>query len=155
MSSSYALFCALAGVRCGNGERPLIPPRGLPHDLSGAVSGHYFLPVIEHDRARGWGLLPTEFRTPEQALEQESRGALRLPETMTPPLVPATHGYIGARPDWHSATWLTLPELRQCLERAGLPLSATPVELRWLLRYLDVVEQTDNITTRLVLWFDN
>lgn len=155
MARSYALFAALAGVRAPRGFSPLISPRGLPTDLSVGVSSRFFVPVIEHERARGWGLLPWEFRTPEQAAFQAAQGAMRLPKDMAAPLLPATHGYIGAKPDSHTPSWVSLAELRPCLQHAQLELQHTPDEFRWLVRYLDAVEETAGTRTRLVFWFDN
>jgi hypothetical protein len=40
-------FAALAGVRAAAGFTPLIPPRGIPTDVSQEVADRYFMPVME------------------------------------------------------------------------------------------------------------
>ncbi|WP_434045013.1 hypothetical protein [Sorangium cellulosum] len=149
----YGLFAALAGVRAQPGFVPLRPPRGIPRDVSQHVADRYFVPVLEDERARAWGL--GDHFTPPHAAQLVASGASHwLPDGTTTPLTPATHGYI-AHPDWHSASWLAVHEIRLALEHAQFSLDAASDEFVLLFQYVSAVAGKKGPSTRVVFWFDN
>ncbi|WP_438017709.1 hypothetical protein WMF18_00800 [Sorangium sp. So ce315] len=149
----YGLFAALAGVRAEPGFVPLQRPRGIPSDVSQHVADRYFVPVLEDERARAWGL--ADHFTPSHAARLVASGASRWkPDGTTTPLMPTTHGHI-AHPDWHSASWLAVDEIRPALEHARFNLDAASDEFVLLLDYVSAVAVKKGPSTRVVFWFDN
>jgi hypothetical protein len=59
-------------------------------------------------------------------------------------------------PDWHSAGWLTAPEVRQALSHAGLSLDRCCWDFRAVLAAMDELDRhLGSGASRLVFWFDN
>jgi len=149
----YSLFAALAGVRAWGGFRPLIAPRGLPANVSPEVSGGYFVPVLSDKKAAIWRF--GEYYTPEQAAAAVQQGTSHwLPAGTTTPLLPSDGGYI-SHPDRHTASWLSVDEVRRALAFAGLAEQATPRRFQLLVGYLASAEVALNARARVVFWFDN
>ena len=149
----YDMFAALAGVRAEPRFVPFRGPRGVPLDVSQHVANRYFVPVLEDERASAWEI--GEHFTPAQAVKLvESGTSYWLPDGMTAPLKPATHGYV-AHPDWHSASWLTADELGSALKHAGFLLDAASEEFQLLVMYIAAVAEKKGPSARVVFWFDN
>lgn len=67
-------------------------------------------------------------------------------------------GHRRARPDssWHSASWLTVVEIRAALSHAGLSLEECEPEFRAVVATMDELDRCCGAgASRLVFWFDN
>ena len=153
MPPDYRLFAALAGVRSEPGFAPMVLPRGIPNDLSQYVADRYFVPVLDSGRAAEWQI--GEHVTPEEAQKLVEGGKSHwLTNETTQPFTPSTGGHI-AHPDWHSASWLTIDEVRQSLEHADYLLAEAPDEFQSLIEYVNALAARKDTTGRLLFWFDN
>ncbi len=149
----YPLFAALAGVRAERGFVPMFPPRGIPEDISYEVADRYFVPVLDSKRAAKWHI--GEHVTPEEARRLVQDGKSHwLTKGTTSPFTPSTGGHI-AHPDWHSASWLILDEVRLSLEHAGYPVTGASDEFQLLIEYLAAFAKRKSTSVRVVFWFDN
>lgn len=120
---NYLLFSILAGVR-GSIE-PLVPPRGLPDDLGWRTEEDAWVRIAygwepdgkecTEERAQRWieyGAATRGSYTPYQSKHKDEDGGWV--EIMVGEEHEGKPTHV-ADPDWHTHSWLTLPELIQCL----------------------------------------
>lgn len=137
----YALFGALAGVR---GESvPLYPPRGFPPDASASAKERYYVWVIDPAAEEEWKGEP--FMSREEAEQLIARG----------------HSYSDAardriaHPDWHTASWLTLLEIREALAHSRLELASCSPGLTLAVQVCEHLDRTFPLGARFVFWFSS
>jgi hypothetical protein len=142
----YPLFAAIAGVR--GSSPPTIPPRGIPPDVSEEVFDHYYMGVIDDADVFSF------YRGFEFLTLAEAAGEVLLPRDTKRSGIAARYGYV-PYPDWHTPSWLLLPEIEEVLRLAGLTPADLPPEYRLLLDTLASAERHLQARSRLVFWFDN
>lgn len=172
LGRDYMLFALMAGVRLEY-VTPVMPPRGIPDDLSWEAREDYHLQLIDGDERN----LPEHCCTREQAERYVKYGSKRV--------VFDGIEYV-IHPDWHTPSWLTLDELREVQRRYATsemqdgsdegfqlrmrdfilndrsgPFPEPPlrprsmhVELAAVIGAMSALNALDK-TPRLVFWFDN
>ena len=161
----YGLFHCLAAVRGYDAEvKPISEPKGMPKDISSAVIDEYCYFISESN--------DDSHISKEKAEEYIKSGSSeRFDE------------YHITRPDWHSASWLTLSEVKEAYKRYLNYYKAyieKPIDVKTSDEFHKFIEETKNIhkpiernkdieaviacmeslslncdDVRLVFWFDN
>ncbi len=150
LEPNYALFCALAGVRCDR-RTARFPARGIPVDLSPEVAQHYYLVVHPKNESLGMPWEPHSV-TPELARSYLASGASHRPASgASTGHFTSQHGHV-SDPDWHTPSWLLRRELESALTGHEIRPSA---ELRVLLALLTSLAREFEFEPRVVFWFDN
>jgi hypothetical protein len=140
----------------------LFPPRGLPANISQAVFLRYYHlvadPRYKEAQLDGhWefypGLQPVP---PEEAARWVGEGWSHY---LDPPVRNAA-GRPGrprvSSPNWHSASWLRLPEVYQALAHFGISVQDLGAAAQVILRVMEEFENRLGVgRSRLVFWFDN
>lgn len=145
----YDLFAALAGVRQQIDDpslRPpfpwLIPPRGVPSDLSRPLLKVYYCQVLPD------GASASEAVFPNCCSQQEATQYGKAPRQFGALLVIPN-------PDYHSASYLSRAEITAACEHMQYNLASAPSEF---LLALDVMDSIDarfgEGASRMVFWFD-
>ena len=142
----YGIFAKLADVRNyfsdGKVEVPY-PPRGLPDDLGYAAAHDNRLYVLEDQD----GKQPREGSCLRSAAERWVAQGLSI-------WLHADQRFV-SHPDWHSHSWLTAAELRDCLSDPVLEFNEKKdPEYGAILNTLEYFEKL-GYAARLVFWFDN
>lgn len=160
----YSLFDALGDGRNAQmapqdvGKRSLFPPRGVPPDMSVEAAWEYYDLVVETCAPHALFWPSHGCVSVGQAQERVRQGARlgSVVQTMQfGAILPRTWRVI-PKECWHTASWLTLPEIHQSLEHYRLPLTKLCWDFQALLKCLTVIEaQIGQGQTRLVFWFDN
>lgn len=130
---NYKVFGILAGVRTDG--PPVIQPRGVPPDMSWQTNDDFHLHVVENDKEVWEGAVARA-----TAEEWVKSGASQW----------HVDGRRVTHPDWHTASWLTLPEYEAALQR----FTDTEPEYRAVAAAMRELELCGCVT-RLVFWFDN
>lgn len=130
---NYEAFGILAAVR-GDGPA-IVEPRGVPSDMSWEATDDFYMHVVENDKDAWEGAVKRS--TAEEWIQH---GASRW----------HTDGRRITHPDWHTPSWLTLPEYDAALAR----FSAREPEYRAVAAAMRELEAC-GYETRLVFWFDN
>lgn len=172
---SYDLYNALGDGRNYHFDESriekhcLIPPRGLPAQMGSAVINRFFHVVDDHGYfqdlhpdlrtvsskcADEWLAAGLSFPGPPLKIERLKRGPEELRRV--------------SHPDWHSPSWLTLPEIYDSLRHFGFdPASSSrrswegsaeslSIEVVVSLQAMQSLEDClGEGRTRLVFWFDN
>lgn len=131
----YDLFGKIAGLR-NDGEPPMFEVRGLPDDLGYWAESDSKLYITD--------VGGDEYASKEQAAEWVACGASKYTDERQ---AFVTH------PDWHSHTWLTVPEMRRAIE-APSSWGERAVEYYGLIAMMEEVERR-GYEARFVIWFDN
>ena len=129
---NYDMFAKMADVRNNGRFKPISLPKGLPDDISITTQSNNLLYVVDVDAE--------DEKTVEKSRAEDWVNRGRSEWVMDKTYV--TH------PDWHSHSWLTFNEFRQCVD------NTSSVDYRALLKLLEAFE-IEGIETRLVFWFDN
>ena len=137
----YQLFGLMAGVRRSDID-PVAQPRGVPSDASWKVNDENELFVSDDPsggREKPYVSKADAARWLNQGISQQGH----------------SESYI-TDPDWHTHSWLTIPELRQVIKRYedGCEQDA-PNEVRATLASMLMLCGEDEENARLVFWFDN
>lgn len=147
MSRNYDLFAKLAGVR--STEAPMIPPRGLPFDLSNEVFHKYFHHVLEEAEIqtfRGY-----DWVTPDEAAAMLAAGNSHCPNLKASELA-KPEAFI-SNPDWHTPSWLWREEVMRVVPEELVALCPA---FRVVLNTLYSIDNTiPGARSRIVFWFDN
>ena len=147
----YELFSAIAGVRSQPGEHHLFPPRGLPAIRSYVVHDYCFLQVVEDADVES-PLNRGENVVPRSTADQWVRDGLA---NYIPNAYGVQNGFVSNK-EWHTHSWLTLAELSQALDYAGLSTEDRSPEFRAALVAMDELSKTyGRDSVRLVFWFCN
>jgi hypothetical protein len=135
----YALFGTLAGVR--GTVAPVVQPRGIPSDVGFWASDDYTLRVGE---VTSW-----EGHTVSQADAERflAHGSTWYRQEQ---------GHRITHPDWHTPSWVTLPELREAMRRANAMHDGRQCDPEWdaVAAAMEALERRGH-EVRLVFWFDN
>lgn len=134
----YALFSAMAGVRQGSPKIKNFEPRGMPRDIDYTTLSDYTRIVLDHEteeegctsreRADGWAKTGTEWWDDK-------------------------HGRI-VGPDWHTPSWLTLPELKEAMKNAERAYHEHNIPIKVVVACMESFDR-EGCETRVVFWFDN
>jgi hypothetical protein len=160
---NYALFDALGAQPpySAKEKKPFIMPRGLPSPISFGVSERYYC-VVSDPKFKDLHLDPTgDFQdevTSEQAEEWIRKGLSHYGKRVSniSPRFGLPERKRVSNADWHSASWLFLDEIHQCLQHFGLKVDETPIEFRVITEIMASFEQKrGHRFVRLVYWFDN
>ncbi|MDJ0754674.1 MAG: hypothetical protein QNJ45_14205 [Ardenticatenaceae bacterium] len=144
INRDYALFGALAGL--GTEKEPLIPPRGLPKDISNELRYQPFIPVTQVTKKK-LGFLPANIVCLDELDEPYYQGSRRLEMDGKVIFV--------SDPDKHTSSWLTLTEIYACLDYHELKIESCVYNLRLLLDLMDGIKSTLGPEPRIVFWFDS
>jgi len=176
LPQNYRLFDALGDGRSyqfpddNSRKRAKVPPRGIPLPLSRLVLNRYAHIIVnekmdatEITRSLN-GLIP-ELRavTETEAEKWVMDGVSEFIDDVEHRIF--SEGKVSSRrvsnPDWHTASWLTLPEIEESLEYFDLALNRVDCKDD-LFAFTIVVDTMRYIEksrgegrTRLVFWFDN
>ena len=154
MDRDYWLFHALAGVRGSplTGDKVGVP-KGMPDNPSSTVQGAYYL-IVSDDRA-GKAIDGDRYVTMEDAKKYEQHGASfvirpKRDDGWTPPV-------LLSGPDYHSASYLNVEELKKIRENY-LSIEDERIseshELNSVIAMMEALERPD-VEARFVFWFDN
>jgi hypothetical protein len=125
----YCLFGLMAGVRGNN--PPVVPPRGIPIDLSGAAQDEYYYYVSEKDDPK--------------IIEQWLSSGISTVYDEKYDII--TH------PDWHTPSWLSLSELKLVKGLLTIIQEYEHTTLNSIIAMMEVLSDQGDV--RLVFWFDN
>jgi len=104
-SRIYGMFARMAGVRTyGGNYKVKFEPRGLPEDIHPITLRRFCLNVTEDENAIDWGY---DYCSKEDAEQWVEKGYSKWVDN---------HHAIVSNPDYHSHSWLTASELRQCFD---------------------------------------
>ena len=140
----YRLFGMLAAVR-GGYEAPVLPLRGVPSDASEEIWHAYYYQVVPDDPPPAFYAFAPETTT-------ERRAA-----AVTNGRIVERWGYRYVKQsDWHSASYLSLAELRHVLAAEEYPEAELLPEYQLIIRILSAVDELfGEGSARMVFWFDN
>lgn len=128
----YETFGFLAGVR---GDGPVIvPPRGIPEDLSYMANGEYWL-YIDKNATTSFAN-DNRYICPEDAARWERQGCK------------IKDGNWVENPDAHTPSWLTFEEFKAAIA------NAPSAYYNAIVKSMEELEFA-GYTTRVVFWFDN
>jgi hypothetical protein len=133
------VFAAIAGIRVEGAT--MLQPRGFPSDASAEFA--YYVRVIPDDEFAADGLEP--FIRASEAMDIIASGGHYRDETRQ---------HI-SRPDATCPSWLTLPEIHNALETAGITRDTLGMEWEITLRVLEFLENEFHEEPRLVFWFES
>jgi hypothetical protein len=140
----YDMFAVMAGVRNYKEYEPVSEPKGLPEDIAWQAKQGNTLYIVYKDECDDEGYV-----TEETANDWISRGYSKMVGDRR-----VTH------PDWHTHSWLTLNELRECFKRVEKIVIGQEhprcfdVSHDCLMACMEAIEKR-GYTSRLVFWFDN
>jgi hypothetical protein len=139
----YDLFAIMAGVRNYDDVRPVVARRGVPTNLGGGAIRHYYLRANnEYAKDREPG-----FITIKEAQKYVDRGYSKIRDTKGR----SVHkDDLITHPDWHSASWMTLTELR----KVNLRVKWKHAGLKATIAAMAALEKM-GYATRIIFWFDN
>jgi hypothetical protein len=144
LDRNYLMFGKLAGVR--SDCEPVVPPRGIPSDLSYWANGDWWLLVDDkHADSESWC-------SQAQAESYQEHGSkLQMPgEDGNGHSIPRVE-----HPDWHTPSWVTADELLTAIAMASDERwPAGELEYRAMAAAMKELER-QGATCRLVFWFDN
>ena len=149
-SRIYGMFARMANVRSsgdGDGYKVQFKPRGLPEDICWMTQREFFLNVIDDEHAVDWG---DRYCSPENAERWTKKGYSKW--------VNEEHTTI-TDPDYHSSSWLTPSELRQCFDDCFKNEDGTYkgdyIEWLGLVSLCEGIESDGIHECRVVFCFDN
>lgn len=147
-SRIYGMFARMADVRSyADGYKVQFKPRGLPEDICWMTQREFFLNVTDNEELIEWG---GNYCSKEKAEEWVGRGYSKW--------VNDEHTTI-TNPDYHSSSWLTPSELRQCFDDCFKKEDGTYegdyVEWLGLVALCEAIESDGIHECRVVFCFDN
>ena len=150
-SRIYGMFARMAKVRdyYGNKYKVQFEPRGLREDVAWTRTNKCYLNVIGDKGAIEWG---------EHYCSKEN--AERWVENGLSEWIGKDHRTL-TDPDYHSYSWLTTQELRQCFddcfkdENGNYKPNSDYVEWLGLISLCEGIESDGINECRVVFWFDN
>ena len=157
MGRDYDWFGFLAGVRTGG--PPVVEPRGMPMDLGWEALGDCTMAVRKPgDDCNCAGTVSLANAQKYVANRYSQWYEEPDPEEM-PDIVSDDRGCILHRkkygrvthPDWHSATWLTVPEFEKSLRL----VKGGDITCQAALAVLKTLAKATAWDVRAVIWFDN
>ncbi|QDT42189.1 hypothetical protein Pan241w_22700 [Gimesia alba] len=164
MGRDYDLFDALANGRSDRldpeevDRHALIPPRGIPRDLSYEVALEYYDLII--DPAGIDPRVPVGYQTiskseakqrVEAGLAHYGKVAAFWPYSEKKPL-----WNVVSKPYLHNVGWLTLEEINQALDHFKMPLDDVDIEFLALMHAMEVFDQESSpMEVRLTFWFES
>jgi len=165
LSRDYALFDALGDGRNNQmepkdvGQRALIPPRGIPVDLSLEAAWEYYDVIVESQQPHP-GFWPNHgFVRSCEADErvQKCRSHLgNVVQNIQYGMNAPTTWHVVSKDYWHTPSWLLLPEIQQSMEHHHLSLEQRGWDFRAMMKCLtEMGALIGSEQVRLVFWFDN
>jgi hypothetical protein len=136
LDRDYKAFGYLAGVRF---EVPHIPLRGVPKNIAWATSDDWWLRISDNPCRDEHGI------TFDNAMDYAE---------LSCDIIVDSNGFPAcvSNPDWHSATWMTLSEFEDALNR----IPNDTLGNRWY-GFLGAANALSNrgLEVRIIFWFDN
>ena len=145
----YGLFAVLAGVRNYNDLPVLVPPRGVPDDVSFRIHEQFYAEIVPDD-AHDWQKnLMHEWCYESDAKNYVEKYGSHIKE------FEGGIRYV-SNPDWHSASYLTREEVIEVCRHSQYDLAKSPVEFQIVMDFMKSLdERFGESVSRIVFWFDN
>lgn len=162
IARDYDLFDALGDGHSSQldpadaARKGLIPPRGVPADLSIGAGHDYFDLIPGSDRPH-WSFWPEHACVSEaEARRRLESGACHGASVFQRYRSPERSWRAVSRPGLHTPSWLYLDEIKQALRHFGRSDDALEWGFRVLLGTMTLLEaELGSERVRLVFWFDN
>lgn len=141
----YVLFGVLAGVRCM--VDPAFPVRGLPTapEVSFDIQAEYFLRVVDEAEVQHhMDYFGRQVVTKEKAEQMVKKYGVQYANTEKTLL---------ANPDWHTPTWLTLPELMEVRKKYLLEQIQFYSDIRSKKKIQQMVDFIENTSAEKLMSF--
>lgn len=148
-SRIYGMFARMASVRTYDDEdyKVKFEPRGFPEDMTWWSQSQFYLDVIDDENAVDWG---DRYCLPKDAERWVEKGYSKW--------LDEGHRTI-TDPDYHSCSWLTASELRECFDDCFKNEDGTYhgdyVEWLGLVSLCEGIESDGKHECRVVFCFDN
>jgi hypothetical protein len=148
-SRIYGMFARMASVRTYDGEdyKVKFKPRGFPEDMTWWSQRQFYLYVVDDENAVDWGDGYCLVESAERWVEKGYSKWLDEGHTTI------------TNPDYHSCSWLTASELRECFDDCFKNEDGTYhgdyVEWLGLVSLCEGIESDGKHECRVVFCFDN
>jgi hypothetical protein len=148
-SRIYGMFARMASVRTYDGEdyKVKFKPRGFPEDMTWWSQRQFYLDVVDDENAVDWGDGYCLVESAERWVEKGYSKWLDEGHTTI------------TNPDYHSCSWLTASELRECFDDCFKNEDGTYhgdyVEWLGLVSLCEGIESDGKHECRVVFCFDN
>ena len=148
-SRIYGMFARMADVRSfyGDSYKVKFKPRGFPEDMTWQSEKQFYLNVIDDEGAIEWG---NNYCSKENAERWTEKGYSKW--------LNEDHTTI-TDPDYHSCSWLTTSELRECFDDCFKNEDGTYhgdyIEWLGLVSLCEGIESDGKYECRVVFCFDN